>query len=547
MLPPILFSLFALWLMFHTFSYDPKANAMLLGQKVWSDFAQHIAVIRSFSLGANFPRLFGPGAVEFPLYAGEGMRYHFLFYAFVGILEALGVRIDWALNIPSAAGFAALLLGIFVLTKYLFKDVRIAALTVVFFLFNGSLAFLRFFALHPLSPTTLTDIRAVREFPAFAPWGAGLVSAFWNLNIYTNQRHLALAFAAIIVFILSLLRSEKLPGKAQVLLGIVWGVVFGLFPFFHQPSLLIVAVIIPCYFLLFPALRLMLGTVGVVAAALAIPQIAPLMYGGAKTVAWYPGYLMYGHVTVRSFLVYWFHNLGFHALLIPIGFFLIPRRAQKTLAPLIAVFVVANLFKFSAEAAANHKFFNFALILGSMISAFVLVQLYTTAQSLRNIVAAAFVRVLVVWLIVVLTFSGVIDFFVVANDTKGAIADTAANPAALWIVSNTPKDAVFLNSSYMYHPASLAGRSIVLGWPYFPWSAGYTADRMPVIRRMYESRNAGEYCALFSDYGIDYITVEETYKDPDLPRIDTAYFFNAFTPAFQMDGYGIFATEALCE
>lgn len=543
---PTLFFAFALWLMFHTFSYNPSTNSMLLGQKVWSDFAQHIAVIRSFSHGANISRLFGPGPVEFPLYAGEGMRYHFLFYAFVGILEALGMRIDWALNIPSAAGFAALLLGIFALAKYLFKDARVAALSVVFFLLNGSLAFLRFFSLHPLSLATLTDIRTVWEFPAFAPWGAGLVSAFWNLNIYTNQRHLALAFAAIIVFILSLLRSEKLPSHLQVKFGLVWGVVFGLFPFFHQPSLLIVGIMVACYFLLFPALRLMLGTVGVVTAALALPQIIPLMYGGAKTFSWYPGYLIYGNVTVRSFLVYWFHNLGFHALLIPLGFFLIPRRAQKTLAPLVAIFVVANLFKFSVEAAANHKFFNFALILGSMISAYVVVQLYSTAQTLRSIVATAFVQVLVVWLVVALTFSGVIDFFVVANDTKGAITDVAANRAASWIENNTPKDAVFLNSSYMYHPASLAGRSIFLGWPYFAWSAGYEEDRMPIMQQMYEGKDPFVYCPLFARYGIDYITVEDTHDDPNLPRIDTWYFFSSFTPMFTTESYGIFTTDELC-
>lgn len=543
----ILFSLFSLWLMFHTFSYDAASGSLLLGQKVWSDFAQHIPLIRSFSHGANLSRLVGAGVVEYPLYAGAGMRYHFVFYALVGALEKLGLRIDWALNIPSAIGFAALCMGIFILAKYLFKNVWVAMLSVLFFLFNGSLAFLRFFSLHPLSFRTFEDIRTVQEFPAFAPWGPGLVSAFWNLNIYTNQRHLALAFSAIIFFILSLLYTERKPRKTHMLLGIFWGVVFGAFPFFHQPSLLIVAIILACYFLLFPSLRLMLAVVGGTAAALAAPQVLPLLQGGAKTFAWFPGYLIHDTLTVGSFIVYWFHNLGLHALFIPLGFFLIPRRAQKTLIPLLGIFIVANMFKFSVEVAANHKFFNFALILGSMISAYVVVRLYSGANRLRNLVVAAGIKVLVVWLVVLLTFSGVIDFFVVANDTKGTIADIPANKAASWIDANTSKDAVFLNSSYMYHPASLAGRSIVLGWPYFPWSAGYAGDRIPLLRKIYESRNPTLFCPLLSEYGIDFLTVEDTHGDPDLPYIDTAYFLDAFEPAFAMEGYAIFVTEALCK
>ena len=117
-------SFFSLWLMFHTFSYDASSGSMLLGQKVWSDFGQHIPVIRSFSHGANLSRLFGAGSIEFPLFSGEGMRYHYIFYAFVGMLEKVGLRIDWALNIPSAVGFAALLVGIYTLSKYLFTSIE---------------------------------------------------------------------------------------------------------------------------------------------------------------------------------------------------------------------------------------------------------------------------------------------------------------------------------------------------------------------------------------------------------------------------------------
>jgi hypothetical protein len=540
--------LFSLWLMTHTFSYDAPSGSMLLGQKVWSDFGQHIPVIRSFSHGANLDRLWGTGALDFPLYPGAGMRYHFLFYALVGFLESAGLRIDWALNIPSILGFAALLIAIAALARYLFKSMWVAILSVVFLLFNGSLAFVRFFTLHPLSLDTFRDIRTVTEFPAFAPWGPGLVSAFWSLNIYTNQRHLALAFALVLLFVLTTLRAEAKPARSQILLGGMWGVIFGLFPFFHQPSLLIVAVIMMCYFLMFPRLRRMLILTGSITAAIALPQLVPIMRNGVSGIAWYPGYLIHHELTFINFLTYWWQNLGLHSILIPVGFFLAPRRVQKALFPLVVIFIAANLVKVSIEPAASHKFFNFMMILGNMISAFVIVHIIELIGRTRLHHFAKYGGQVVVLagLVGLLTLSGVIDFFVIANDSPRPLADIRANPAASWIDENTPRDAMFLNSNYLYHPASLAGRSIFLGWPYFPWSAGYPDDRMPILFRMYESRDPNVYCPLFREYDVSYVTVEDTRGDGDLPYIDTTYFFGNFTPEFEENGVGIFSVRTLC-
>ena len=114
--------LFSFWLMFHTFSYNAKTNSMMIAYKAWSDFGSHIPLVRSFSMGDNFNRLIRGKAPEYPLFPGEPIRYHFLFYAFVGLLERLGLRIDWALNIPSALGFFFLMVMIWTLAEQLFKD-----------------------------------------------------------------------------------------------------------------------------------------------------------------------------------------------------------------------------------------------------------------------------------------------------------------------------------------------------------------------------------------------------------------------------------------
>ena len=86
-------SLIGFILMFGTF-YE-KNNTIFIAAKAWSDFASHIPLIRSFSLGINFPP-------QYPLFPGEPIKYHFLFYYFVGILEKIGLNIGLALNIPSS-------------------------------------------------------------------------------------------------------------------------------------------------------------------------------------------------------------------------------------------------------------------------------------------------------------------------------------------------------------------------------------------------------------------------------------------------------------
>lgn len=197
-------TIFSSWLMFSTFSYS-NGN-MLITSKAWSDFASHIPLIRSFSFGDNFP-------IQYPLFSGPPIHYHFLFFLLAGVLEKIGFRIDFALNIPSIVGFTSLLLMIYFFAKKLFSSKTVGVLSVIFFLFNGSLSFLSFIKLHPLSNSFISEIMSNISFPSFGPYDQSIVSAFWNLNIYTNQRHLALSYAIslfLIYLVLKLREKENL-------------------------------------------------------------------------------------------------------------------------------------------------------------------------------------------------------------------------------------------------------------------------------------------------------------------------------------------------
>jgi len=592
----VLCLLFSTWLMFRTFSFDQNTQSMEIAGKCWSDFGAHIPLIRSFSMGGNFDRIIHFKLPEYPIFPGEPIRYHFIFYMIVGLLEKAGLRIDWALNIPSIIGFSGLLILIGIISYKLFRSYAISLLSVVFFLFNGSFSFLKFFQKNPLSLHTLWDIVGNTTFPSFGPWDQGVVSAFWNLNIYTNQRHLAAGLALGLGFIALLLYLQKKSWKKQLPFLFITVPLLSFLPYFHQPMLLIIGIFMAWYFFVFSNLRILILLTGVLSVGPILSQLLSFAKD-TSSFSWYPGYLIHGNLTPLSFLTYWFHNIGLHLILIPIGFFLSPQRAKKILLPMFFLFLIANCFKFSVEIAANHKFFNFFMIFGNMLSAYVIVRLWSMANkkfSLKNTTGDVYnkkyanecgeqtkfcaaslplkdggdgekeigtarqeskfsfatkaFRIFTIFIFFFLTLSGIIDFFVVYNDHTIPIVDIPRNEIPTWISENIPKDAIVLNSSYLYHPASIAGRSIFLGWPYFPWSSGYKENRMPIMKEMYENKDPNVFCPLLKKYNISYITVEEVSDNPDLPTINPSYFQTIAIPVFSSTNgtYAIYTTASLC-
>ena len=129
------------------------------------------------------------------------------------------------------------------------------------------------------------------------------------------------------------------------------------------------------------------------------------------------------------------------------------------------------------------------------------------------------------------------------------IADYTKDSRIKWIINHTSKKSVFLNSSFTYHPASLAGRAIFLGWPYFVWSAGYDAvPRQIKWREIYESQNKEFICKNLLENKIDFFTVENGNFLNESRMINTEYFLNNFNPAFydKETNFGVFSVSANC-
>ncbi|HVS04064.1 MAG TPA: hypothetical protein VMT16_14965 [Thermoanaerobaculia bacterium] len=536
------------WLMFHSFAVTD--HVMLIGSKVWSDFAATLPLIRSFSMGDNWPP-------EYPLYPGEPIRYHFLFFALVGALEKLGLPLDWALNLPSILGFFVTLLMLYLISTAVLRDRRVGVLAVLFALCNGSLSFVEYFSTHGWTPRSVAALWDLAHFPSFGPFDGSEILGVWNLNVYINQRHFGVALALLLGFVWFSLRDYDRPVERQLQWGVLFGCLAGLLPLFHKPVLLVLAVCLAVYFFLVPRLRTFFLTMGASSlAVMLLLSLSPLDIGPGATpagVRWAPGFLVQGGLTAENFLRFWWLNWGLHVVWIPVALwlmrdkFLAPRSARVLAIPALLVFAIGCTLQFSAEITANHKFFNAAFLLLAPLSAYTLVRIFDIGAGLRRSGRLA------VWtagglLLLATVAGGIVDLMPIKNDAAYQVPDLPVHPEARWFAENTAADAVVLNSHFLYHPASIAGRHVFLGWPYFTWSAGYDVEaRRAVMAEMYSGRDANRMCALLAEHRIGAVTVEDT-NSPDMVPINVGFFDARYTPDLVSAGgrLRIYHVSTLC-
>jgi hypothetical protein len=525
----LVITLFSTWLMYHTFDYQD--DRFIFSSKVWSDFGAHIPLIRTFSLGSNFPP-------EYATFPGEPIRYHFLFYLIVGLLEKSGVNLALALNGLSIIGFSAMLYMVYRYALLYSKSHLAGILAIILVIFNGTLSFLTFFQKNPLNQSSLKGIIQAEHFASFGPWDGNLVSAFWNLNIYTNQRHLSLAFAMGLCALYPLIRTAVTKKPPHPRWWIVIALTMLLLPWIHQAMVMIIGIIAGMVFLGLWKHVKPLFLPYLTCALFALPGYIFWRYAGITGPIIEHGYLS-PDKSLIGIGIYWFHNLGLYLLLSPVLWFILPRQRRVILTAFLPLFAITNLFRLSTDMINNHKLINFLL-------------LYLAIET--GIFLARFFRrwwtvVPGLLLLISLTFSGFIDFFPILNDRRGPHPDVKNHETAAWINSNTPRDSIFLTTHYLYHPASLAGRKIFLDYGYFNWSMGYDETlRRRFVREFFaHDLSLTQACHNLRQFNLDYIIIspgqgEVGDNDPHehpilLPQ----------TPLFtSTDGYTIYSVNELC-
>jgi hypothetical protein len=516
----LIFAAFSVWLMFFTFGY--RDGQFLLRSRLWSDFAAHLPLIRSFSLGNNFPP-------EYPQFAGEPIRYHFLFYFFVGVFERLGLNIAWSLNLLSAVGFFGLLLMIYLFAKLFAQSdskksslVTFAGLlAVILFLFNGSLTFVDYFKEAGLSWNSLVSIFQLEQFVNFGPWNGDDISAFWHWNVYTNQRHLAFSIALVLLLIWPLVKAVFDPVSIRDFSiknfnKFIWFfIILALIalPFLNLAAYAMAVIFIFAWLILNPKLIKQFGSIYVTALVFSLPSFAYFYLQGTESIQVNFGFLAQ-EKTLMEILFYWWRNLGLYLVLWPILFLVSNLKQKKWLLIFSFYFVLANLFQLSADIINNHKLINFFQIGLVILLAAKLVNFWARHWSLKIVVIVLFIP---------LTLSGVLDAAAIINDRQATIQDSIHQPIGEWIIKNTSPNSTFIITNYLYNPASLVGRKTYLDYGYFAWSMGYDDSErranLPIIFSFEAA--AQQWCELLSQEKIDYILVSPGKGDLDIDVHDS--------------------------
>ncbi len=569
------FVTFIMFFTLHENKYYLKVHAF-----IHSDFLVHIPLIQSFYYGGNFH------PIEYPLFVGEKINYHYGFHILAALLEKLGLSFSFAVNFLSILGFSLLIYFMYLFAKYIAKDKIAPYIAAILPFLNFSLTWYMYLLKH--GSHWLIDIPYLKQYTCFGPWDGCIISVFWNLNIYLNQRHLAMGFGLtfFLIYLISFVfyRKRKFLHKALIILLCI--LILIALVYIHK-GMLIVSLM---FWGLYVGIRfidilimwkkgderenlrdLILLGVGLILSFILVLLFLEFAYSqftrpeGLKVIRIYPGFLYrtatsLHHLKVGEFvkwLIYMGANLGILPILALLGF-LFSLRKMKNRRELIfnisffilswAVFVLANVIVFSVEVGINHKFINFSILIWEIYTAYAFVKLYK---------AHILGKLFVILVVILLMFNALIDYIPIFNGYHIWWEKPNHNPVGKWILTYTDPRDKFLNITYLTTPLAMTGRRIFFGWDYFAMSAGYETYKR---RREYYSF-LGVYkrdpllarerlCEIMKKYHLKYLYLNghDKFIDLDIDATELANtMLKGIKPLYHSGKTYIYSCEEICK
>ena len=510
---------FLTWIMFYVFYI--KDGILYSGFTVYGDYAPHTAMMRSFSLGDNFP-------TQYPHFGGEDVKYHFMFQFLVGNLEYLGIRLDIAYNMLSVFALLGFLMMLYSIARRLTGSGAAGVVTVALFFFRSSFTFFRYLWEHLRAGDLLKTLAENTSFIGYTPnedWG------LWNFNVYLNQRHLAfgLLIAALVLwYYLDLVEA----GCSHSEKGLAWmknrlfsaeawkmrnpegalaaGLALGLTAFWNGAAV-IGGLLILLGFAVFSDGKLDYLATAVTAVLFSVLQSKVFIRGSAVEAGFYWGFISEDKSPAG---VLWFliqmSGIFFAGavLLLP----LLKKRLHRvlTVSCLFPV-VFAFCFSLTPDITVNHKYIMISYAFLAVLWAGVLTGLWKGKDGSRRS-AAVIRRAAAVLLAVCLTATGIYDFVVILRNNGPGHRVTVNMESTLtdWLAEHLDSGDLLLTPEYSMSETTMSGVMMYLGWPYYAWSAGYdTYGRARKAVEIYTSEDPAAVDRLVKEEKITYILFEE--------------------------------------
>lgn len=559
--------LFLLWWTF--FSRNGK---YYVGWTVASDFAPHIGMIRSFAVGNNFP-------TGYSHFAGSDIKYHFMYQFFVGNLNFLGLRLDFAFNVPSLLFLVNAVALLYFYAVKLTGRRAVGMLTGVLFMFRSSSAFLDFAASIPKKTGFLKGLLSNREFigtTEHEDWG------LWNLNVYCNQRHLAIGLC-VILFVLIYFTQYLIKGtqrcregaekklykflsenpNEELLFGetaeylikeslfrregwitpnwtkaIACGILLGLCSFFNG------ACVIACLSVLFVMAfvsdhRLEYALTAAITVAMSVLSTRMFMEGSAVNPKFFFGFLS-PNGTLFSVIKYLVTLCGILPILLLISLTLCSRAEKYLVFAFSAPVILAFTVSLTIDISVNHKYVMIGIMLLCIPVANLIDRLWRKKGS--------YVKFLAALLLFCLTVSGIYDFTVIMkrNDAKtgNVVMLDEDSDICRWVMENSDSHDIFLTNWYSLNDYVLGGAMLYYGWPYYAWSAGYdTYARERLVYAMYEASTPEELDSLVEQCNIRFIVVDNEVREREEFLLDEENIIRTYGLVFNDGNTRIFDTR----
>lgn len=529
-----------------------RSGQLHIGVSVFSDFSPHIGMIRSFSYGNNFP-------TSYSHYGGAGIRYHFMFQFLVANLEFLGLRIDYAFNLPSIISFMSAFMMLYVLALKITGKRAAGFISCLLFAFRSSPSLMTYLASIPKGRKIFDTLKENTSFIGYTPnedWG------LWNLNVYCNQRHLALGLTVMLFILILFLprlfdmfesvselghniymtrkntsvkkerfkrhRLRDIPAYIRLVFftkdgwrvedyrtPIAAGLMLGSLSFFHGSA------VIGCILVLFIAAvlskrRLEYVITAAITAALSIIQTGYFIKESAVSPK-----LLFGFIAENRTFFGAASYLGRLTGILPLVLLAAMCLEKGARRYLMAAFAAPLIFAFTVsltvDVTVNHKYIMMSCIMLGIFAAALLIRMFERKD--------IWVSLATVFLLIALTSTGVYDFYTVINKNKReyGIVLEMDNELTDFVRDNSTSQDLFLTAgtNYAINQVVFGGAILYQGHQYYAWSAGYdTYSRDIMVRRMYEASSPGELNELVKENNIRFIVVE--YAN----RISTDYMLN---------------------
>jgi len=508
-----------------------------IAKPVIEDFALHVNLIRSFSVWEKLP-------AQFPYFTDAGINYHFMMDFLAGNLELLGLRIDFAYNLPSILAMTAFFCGIYEIFFRLCGKKNYCHIVWMLVMFRSSMGIFRF----------ISDNKGnLREaFRTNETYMGVTENEWWGIyqsNSFINQRHLVFGYAVALFcvslflpylirgmqergeirkqcvasgnkgffpYIKAVLAKEAFPRKRSAVLTAVFaGLTLGMCGLFSAHSV-IAALLLLFVFAWFSSDQLTFLLTAAISVALSVTETA-LCTGSmsgfqVKLVkAWVLPETGIGAICKHFWLL-----LGVMIPVLIVWFIKTDGVRRIVLAASVLLFAFGFHVQMSPTMLQNHKYMLLAIYLFGLQAG---IALCTLISAGRKRITRFACLLLALVLFVPLTATGLYDFYLVLDKckVKDSYRYELYPPLLEWAKANhVTRDTVFMAPDNFISMMNTAGLQNYMGYYGVIVDAGYeTAERADVVDRIIHGLYLEFQLEAIEESGADYLVIQRRLRAGD--------------------------------